>query len=110
MPRVTLVEVMLRSIFGIALLSCGLTFADGGGDQEISIKIPDEMAPPGGMVQMKLMVTEPTPISSGHPRARLNASVFAGVAGIAAFNLSGDVNGVAMLSGQDLRVDYIPSS
>ena len=105
----------LRLTCGIALLSCGLILSavaddGGGGSQQISLKIPDEMAPPGGMVQMKLMVTEPTPISTGHPRARLNTSVFSGVAGIAAFNLSGDVDGVAMLSGSDLRVDYITSS
>ena len=98
---------------GIALLGCGLTLsvvADDGGGQQISLKIPDEMAPPGGMVQMKLMVTEPTPISSGHPHAKLNTSVFSGVSGIAAFNLSGDVDGVAMLSGSELRIDYVTSS
>jgi hypothetical protein len=91
------------------VLGCGLTFADGGG-QQVSLKIPDEMAPPGGTVQMKLMVTEPTPISVGHPRAKVNTSIFRGVSGIEAFNLSGDVNGVAMLNGSALSVDYITSS
>ena len=62
------------------------------------------------MVQMKLMVTEPTPISSGHPHAFVNRSIFSGVSGIAAFNLSGDVDGIAMLSGSDLRIYYITSS
>jgi len=29
----------------------------------VSLQIPTKMSPPGGIVQMKLMVTEPTPIS-----------------------------------------------
>jgi hypothetical protein len=40
----------------------------------------------------------------------LNTSVFGGVSGIEAFNLTGDVNGVAMLNGAELHVDYITSS
>src|SRR6478736_1181589 len=33
----------------------------------LSMRIPNEAAPPGAMVQMKLMTTEVTPISGGRP-------------------------------------------
>ena len=36
-----------------------------GSPQQISFHVPNETAPPGGLVQMKFMVTVPTPISSG---------------------------------------------
>src|SRR5262249_58250287 len=39
----------------------------GTSGEQISLQIPNESGPPGGVVQMKFIVTEPTPISSGGP-------------------------------------------
>jgi hypothetical protein len=67
------------------------------------------MAPPGGIVQMKLMVTTPTPISSGGPRFAFDAT-FDAVWGIELFNPGGDVNGAAVINGSNVNVFYTTSS
>lgn len=76
--------------------------------QQVSLHIPDESVPPGGVVQMKVMVTEPTPITSGGPRFSSLAS--ARVIGIHLFNPTGDVNGVAMVNGSQVNVAYVTSN
>ncbi|HXB75564.1 MAG TPA: IPT/TIG domain-containing protein [Candidatus Acidoferrales bacterium] len=72
--------------------------------------IPNEAAPPGGVVQMKVLVTEPTPITSGGPRLAFDAKMFDAVFGIELFNPVGDVNGVAMINGPQVQVRYTTSS
>jgi hypothetical protein len=67
------------------------------------------MAPPGGVVQMKLLVTTPTPISSGGPRFAFH-SAFDAVWGIELFNPTGDLNGAAVISGAQVNVFYTTSS
>ena len=76
---------------------------------QVSLHIPDEMAPPGGLVQMKFMVTEPTPISSGGPQLAFD-STFDAVWGISLFNPTGDVNGAAVISASRVNVFYTTSS
>jgi hypothetical protein len=76
--------------------------------RQISLHIPDESAPPGGIVQMKLLVTEPTPVSSGGPRVPVpNGSI---PRGIQLFNPNGDVNGVAMVGPQMVTIASITST
>src|SRR5262249_61756549 len=53
-----------ESEFGTTTNTSGSTNRGTSGEQ-ISLQIPNESAPPGGVVQMKFIVTEPTPISSG---------------------------------------------
>jgi hypothetical protein len=72
----------------------------------VSLHIPDEMAPPGGMVQMKLMVTEPTPIATGSVGFSFDAGTFAGVEGISLFNPAGDVSGAAVVQGNHVQLRY----
>src|SRR5690348_3604076 len=96
-----------------ALLTCificsGSLFAasgPGGGNAtpQVSLHIPNETAPPGGLVQMKFLVTEPTPISTGRPGMDYDPSMFDAVYGIELMNPNGDVNGIATVSGT--RVD-----
>ncbi|HLJ49314.1 MAG TPA: IPT/TIG domain-containing protein [Bryobacteraceae bacterium] len=103
---------------GIACaLAARLALADTGGPgpsgpttvRQVALHIPDEMAPPGGVVQMKFMVTEPTPISSGGPRLRFS-STFDGVFGIELFNPTGDVNGAAVINGSQVNIFYTTST
>ena len=86
------------------VLCSAALFADG--TKSVSLHIPDEMAPPGGMVQMKMMVTEPTPIATGSVLFTFDAGTFSGVSGISLFNLNGDVNGAAVLLGNQLHLRY----
>lgn len=76
--------------------------------RQISLHIPDETAPPGGVVQMKFLVTEPTPISSSGPRIPVPTGTTA--VGIQMFNPTGDVNGVAMVSPSMVSVASVTSS
>lgn len=76
--------------------------------QQISLHIPNESVPPGGVVQMKVMVTEPTPISSGGPRTTIPSGTT--VHGIQLFNPTGDVNGVAMVNGSQVTIAYVTST
>jgi hypothetical protein len=80
-----------------------------GSSNQVSLHIPNEMAPPGGVVQMKLMVTAPTPISSGGPDFSLD-STFDAVWGIELLNPTGDVNGAAVINGSKVNVFYITST
>src|SRR5690242_5975509 len=68
--------------------------------KQVALFIPNEAAPPGGLVQMKFMVTEPTPISTGKPILSYDSATFDGVWGIELFCATGDVNGVALIDGQ----------
>ncbi|HYL93700.1 MAG TPA: hypothetical protein VEW69_11165 [Alphaproteobacteria bacterium] len=57
---------------------------------------------------MKLLVTEPTPISSSGPVITKPTGTI--IRGIQLFNPSGDVNGVALVGASDIRVAAITSS
>jgi hypothetical protein len=89
----------------------GSTKGSGGGGgpagpQTLTLKIPNETVPPGGVAQMKFMVTEPTPISSGRPHSFIDTSFFDAVWGIQVFNATGDVNGVAIVNLPDIWVNF----
>jgi hypothetical protein len=76
--------------------------------RQISLHIPDETVPPGGIVQMKVLVTEPTPTSSGGPSFALLSGL--DVSGIELFNPNGDVNGVAMIGTSMISIQSITST
>ena len=101
--------------FSIAcVIAVRFALADGGPgpsgtNNQVALHIPNEMAPPGGVVQMKLMVTAPTPISSGGPGFAVDAT-FDAIWGIELFNPAGDVNGAAVVNGSQVKVFYTTSS
>jgi hypothetical protein len=65
----------------------------------VSLRLSNEVAPPGGIAQMKVAVTEPRPISTG------GMSFFADFdfAGIAVMSPANDTYGVAQIAGTQLR-------
>lgn len=105
---------------GLACMAAGVLFAQSGGPgpstagstsvKRVALSIPDETSPPGGIVQLKFMVTEPTPISTGKPISSYDDSTFDGVWGIELFNPTADVNGVAMIRANWVRMQYVTSS
>src|SRR5215472_5809688 len=102
-----------RFVFA-CLFAARLAVAQGGpgpsnSNNQVSLHIPNEMAPPDGVVQMKLLVTTPTPISSGGPRLTLS-STFDAVRGIELFNPTGDINGAAVINGSQISVFYVTST
>jgi len=64
----------------------------------VEIRIPDETVPPGGMLQLKVEITEPRPISKGGQKAAFAAGFLGPVQGIALFSPGGDASGTALLS------------
>lgn len=115
-------RVIRGTLFGALMISAGAWAQNSGGTgpspspsnsggggtvrQTLSLKIPNETAPPGGVAQMKFLVTEPTPISSGRPHSFVDPSMFDAVWGIQLFNAAGDMNGVAIVNIPDIWVSF----
>ena len=70
---------------------------DGPG---LSLRIPNEAAPAGAVVQIKVEVTEPKPISTG--RGKIKTKGVQSVQGIVLMNRDQDTYGLALVDGEDL--------
>jgi hypothetical protein len=92
-------KITVSAALCVAALSAAST-------KTVSLHIPDETAPPGGLVQMKLMVTEPTPIATGSVGFSFDEGTFSGVRGISLFNPAGDVSGAAVIQGNHVQLRY----
>jgi len=75
-----------------------LVAADPAPFAGVELRIPDETVHPGGMLQLKVEITEPKPILKGGQRARYQAQFLGPVQGIALFSPNGDASGTAVLS------------
>lgn len=78
--------------------------AAGSTTTGVSIRIKDETVPPGGMVQLKVVVTEPQPISTG--KGRITRS-FGSSAGIALHSPGNDAYGVAVVDAAGIDVSVV---
>lgn len=88
-------RALLRS--AIAVICATTALADGPG---LSLRISDEAAPAGSVVQIKLDVTEPKPISTGRGKVKIKG--VSTVQGIVLMNEGQDTYGLAMLDGDEL--------
>src|SRR5262245_57434130 len=88
------------ALLGVLALGVSLIGRGGGDDDsDLRLRIRDEIGPPGGMVQMKLMTTEVSPISGGRPLFRYSPAVFERVVGFSVFNPDGEAAGAAIVEG-----------
>src|SRR4051794_11640043 len=71
-----------------------------------TIRVSSETAPPGGMAQMKVLLTSPMPITSGGTRMDMSSVDFDSIDGIALFNAAGDVNGAAVVDGGSVNLQF----
>jgi hypothetical protein len=69
-----------------------------GGFAGVGLKIPNETVPAGGMLQMKILVTEPKPIFKARQRTTYSSSVLGTPSGIHLYSPAGDASGVAVLN------------
>jgi hypothetical protein len=76
----------------------------------LSLRIPDETAPPGGMVQMKVWTTEVTPIFGGRPSTSFSASTFSRFAGFSVAAPNGEAAGAAVIEGNHAQIFYSGTS
>lgn len=76
----------------------------------ISLRIGDQIQPPGGVVQMQVFLTEPKPISTGRGRLAMQQSLIANIDGVSLISPSGDAAGAAVIGGTSVRlVCSVPS-
>src|SRR5262245_12484544 len=106
---------MTRWLLGAAaVLAAGITISASGTLHEkaagpgpgLTLRIPDEAAPAGGMVQMKVLTTEVTPISGGRPGFGYDAGFFNPAAGFGIMAPSGEIAGAAIVEGARVQVIY----
>jgi hypothetical protein len=67
----------------------------------VELKIREEIAPPGGLAQMKVYITEPVPITTGS--GRFSFDDFESIEGISLSTASEDGYGIALFSGAGRR-------
>ena len=84
-------------VLALSLAATLAVRADGPG---LSLRISDESAPAGSIVQIKIDVTEPKPISTG--RGKVKVKGVTTVNGIVLMNEGQDAYGVAMVNGDEL--------
>lgn len=102
-------------VLGVTLAASGGTTAPGSGTTtpgggtaapgEITLRISNEMAPAGAMVQMKVLTTEVMPISGGRPGFGFDGGMFSAAAGFGMF-ATGDLAGAAVVDGLHVTVAY----
>ena len=95
---------------GIALtIARAAVHAQVAAPRGVSLMISNESAPPGSLVQMKVFVTEPKPISTAF--ADIGLGDFSEIAGIAVDSPLHDALGVAVVRGSRMRIAILsPSS
>lgn len=99
---------MYRQFIGLKLLTAGIILAAHGGEPptpagSAEVRTLSETIPAGGTVQVKYLLTQPRPISTGGPRIRAAFSVN----GISAFSPLGDTAGVALLQDGMLSINIV---
>ena len=104
-PILALVAALLS---GVALLASGGSGGSGGGvtgtaGSLLSLRIPNEMGPAGGLIQMKVLTTEVTPISGGRPGFGFDSMFTAAGFGMFA---TGDLAGAAVVDNGHVVVSY----
>jgi hypothetical protein len=89
------------------LCALGASAAARGDGFEFRVRILDETAPAGSIVQMKLRTYEVTPISISSIRFPFDATVFDGVDAVTAFATYGEVAGAAVIDGNNVALAYV---
>jgi hypothetical protein len=91
---------------GLALATCAVLSVSAKAGT-ITVRISDEVAPPGGMVQMKVLFTSPMPITSGGMFMDMGLVDFASIDGIALFAPNGDAVGAAVVDGGKISMQAV---
>jgi hypothetical protein len=104
--RIVTMQLLLAAALSAAP---GRSGGDDGGSGSAEVRTPSERIPAGGTVQIKYILTQPRPISTGGPHIPVPKN-FA-VNGISAFSPSGDTAGAALVENGVLSVNIVsPSS
>jgi hypothetical protein len=91
---------------GVTMSASGKFHDTVGSTTGLTLRIPDESAPAGGMVQMKVLTTEVTPISGGRPAFAYDSAFFGAAAGFGIMAPNGEIAGAAIIDGARVQVVY----
>jgi hypothetical protein len=80
--------------------------AQSGTCAGICLRVSDQSAPPGGGIQLNVVVTEPKPISSGSTAVAFDTAFLDTVQGVTLFSPAGDVIGAAVVDGNQVRFKF----
>ena len=78
-----------------------------GDDDDLHLRIEDEKAPAGGVVQMKVETTDGEPISGGRPGTFFDLASFSDLVGIGMFAVNGEAAGAAVIDGNHVAISYL---
>lgn len=73
----------------------------------LEVRIVTETVPPGGLVQLKVALTDPHPISSGTMSTAFDSSFFDTISGIALFSPNGDTAAAVVVHGTSLKASFL---
>ncbi len=94
---------VVRGLFCLLLWAGSASAQPGPG---ISLTILNERQPPGGMLEMKVVLTEPEPIIIGGIALEFEPGPLGSVEGAALFSPSGDVSGAALINGNLIYISF----
>lgn len=103
MSRVIRWTVLAGVVVGMMTMA-----AAAQGQTVLSLKVSKETAPPGGMAQVKVFITEPQPITTGG--GRMLFEPYSGIEGIALVSPANDTYGVAVVDGTALSFSLLSPS
>lgn len=72
----------------------------------ITVRLSSETAPPGGIAQVKVLLTAPKPITTGDVSMDFSSDEIDSIWGIALFSNTGDVGGTAVVNGGRVNVRF----
>jgi hypothetical protein len=76
--------------------------------EQVSLSVSKETAPPGGMAQIKVHITEPKPITTGS--GYFSFAAYDSIDGIAIMNALEDVAAIALVRGTEMSFAFISPS
>src|SRR5258708_27037859 len=89
----------------ISLLFCATTsFAQS--TPPVLLRVPDEQEPPGGLLAMKVMLTEPLPIIRASMALAFGTGPLGSIQDVALFSPTGNVSGTAVIDGGGINIVF----
>ena len=92
--------ILIPSLYCLACLSASAQ------PVPVTIRVSSETVPPGGLAQMKVLMTSPKPITGGNMLLDMTAVPLDSIDGIALFSDTGDVGGTAVVNGGAVNVQF----
>ena len=105
----------INQIVLTSMLTGSLALASGGGGGVtsgvvtpgvLSLRVSSETVPAGGVIQLKLQLTEPTPVATGKMNFAFDSAIFSDVLGINLIAPGGDVSGTAIVTDGGLSLHF----